>query len=106
PAALIGIARDFTTPVGLYAAAGLRILLGISLLLAASTSRAPAVIRVLGTVVLVAGFVTPFFGPERARAIVAWWSSQGSFLVRSWAEFALALGCFLVWALRPKSSVA
>ena len=85
PEALIGIARHFETPAGLYAAAGLRI---------------------LGAVVVVAGFVTPFFGPERARAIVDWLSSQGPFVMRAWAGFALALGCFLVWALLPKSSVA
>ena len=102
PEALVGIARHFETPAGLYAAAGLRILLGIALLLAAPTSRAPGVIRVVGAVVLVAGFVTPFFGPERARAIVEWLSSQGSFVMRAWAGFALALGCFLVWALLPK----
>jgi hypothetical protein len=106
PEALIGIARHFATPAGLYAAAGLRILMGIALLLAAPTSRVPAAIRILGAVVLVAGFVTPFFGAERARAIVDWWSSQGAFLMRAWAGFALALGCFLVWALRPKSTQA
>ena len=106
PEAIIGIARHFETPAGLYFAAGLRILLGIALLLAAPTSRAPGVIRVLGVVVLVAGVVTPFFGPERAHAIVEWVVSQGSVVIRAWAGFALALGCFLVWALLPKSSVA
>lgn len=106
PEALIGIARHFQTPAGLYAAAGLRILLGIALLLAAPTSRAPGVIRVLGAFVLVAGFVTPFVGPERARAIVDWWSAQGGVVMRAWAGFALAIGCFLLWALLPKSSVA
>lgn len=106
PEALIGIARHFQTPAGLYAAAGLRILLGIALLLAAPTSRAPGVIRVLGAFVLVAGFVTPFVGAERARAIVDWWSEQGGVVMRAWAGFALAIGCFLLWALLPKSSVA
>jgi hypothetical protein len=106
PEALIGIARHFETPAGLYAAAGIRILLGITLLLAAPTSRAPAVIRILGAVALLAGFVTPFFGPERARAIVDWLSSQGPFVMRAWAAFALALGCFLVWAFLPKSGDA
>jgi len=106
PEALIGVARHFETPAGLCAAAGLRILVGIALLLSAGTSRAPGVIRVLGAVVLVAGLVTPFFGPERARAIIDWWSSQGGFVIRAWAGFALALGCFLVWALLPKSRLA
>jgi hypothetical protein len=103
PDTLIGVARHFETPAGLYAAAGLRILLGVALLLAAATSRTPRVIRVIGAVVLAAGFVTPFFGPERARAIVDWWSSQRRFVMRAWAGFAVGFGGFLVWALLPKS---
>jgi len=106
PEAVIGIARNFETPAGLYAAAGFRILLGIALLLAAPNSRAPGVLRVLGALVLVAGFVTPFFGVEQARAVVDWSSSQGPRVIRAWGGFAVALGCFLVWVLLPKSSVA
>jgi hypothetical protein len=106
PEALIGVASHLVTPAGLYGAAAIRILLGIALLFAAQGSRAPGVLRILGVVVLVAGFVTPFFGPDRARAIVDWWSSQGHLVIRACAAFALALGCFLVWALRPKSRVA
>ena len=103
PETLVGVARHFETQAGLYAAAGLRILLGSSLLLAAPTTRAPGLIRVFGAIALVAGVVTPFFGPERARAIIDWWSAQDHFVMRAWAGFALALGCFLVWALIPKS---
>ena len=106
PEALLGVARHFQSPAGLYVAAAIRIVLGVALLFAASTSRAPGVIRVLGIVVLVAGFITPFVGPERARAIIDWWSSQGPLSMRAWGGFALAFGSFLVWALIPKSSAA
>jgi uncharacterized membrane protein len=106
PEALLGVARHFQTPAGLYAAAALRIILGVALLFAASTSRAPGVIRVLGILVLVAGLITPFVGTERVRAIVDWWSSQGPLIMRAWAGFALAFGSFLVWALFRKSSAA
>ena len=101
PETLVGIARHFETPAGLYAAAGLRLVLGIALIVAAPSSRAPAVVRLLGAVMCVAGLATPFFGPERAHAIVNWWSSQGPIVMRAWAGFALALGGFLVWALLP-----
>jgi hypothetical protein len=103
PAALVGLARHFETPAGLYQAAALRIVLGLALLLAAPSSRAPVVIRVLGGAVLVAGFITPFFGAERARAMVDWWSSQSDVVKRAWAGFPLALGCFLVWGLAAAS---
>ena len=104
PEPFLGVAR-FQTPAGLSVAAALRIVLGVALLFVASTSRVPGVIRVLGILILVAGLITPFVGPERVPAIVDWWSSQGPLIVRAWAGFALAFGSFLVWALISKSSL-
>jgi hypothetical protein len=106
PEAVIGVARHFESQAGLYVAAVIRIALGIALLRVAATSRAPGAIRVIGAIVLVAGFITPLVGPERARAIIDWWSSQGPFIVRTWAGFALVFGSFLVWALVPRSTAA
>src|SRR5262245_41142720 len=83
PEALLGFARYFETPIGLYAAAGIRIVLGLALLVAAPRSRTPVVIRVLGAFVLVAGLLTSFAGPERVRAVVDWWSSRGGFVMRA-----------------------
>ena len=105
PEAFLGVAR-FQTPAGLSVAAAVRIVLGVALLFAASTSRVPGVIRVLGILVLVAGIMTSFVGPERVRAIGDWWSSQGPPIGRAWAGLALAFGSFLVWALIPKSRAA
>lgn len=102
PEALVGVGL---TPGGLYVAA-VRITLGIALILGAASSRAPRVIRILGTLILVAGLATPFVGPERSRRVVDWWSSQGLLVMRAWAGLALAFGSFLVWALVPKSSAA
>ena len=103
PEAFLGVAR-FQTPAGFSVVAAVRIVLGVALLFAASTSRVPGVIRVLGTLLLVTGLITPFIGPpERIRAIVNWGSSQGPLIVRAWAGFALAFGSFLVWALIPNS---
>src|SRR5215831_8397888 len=74
PEAFLGVAR-FQTPAGFSVVAAVRIVLGVALLFAASTSRVPGVIRVLGTLLLVTGLITPFIGPpERIRAIVNWGS--------------------------------
>ncbi len=103
PASLLTIARPFLTPAGLYAAAGLRLVLGTALFLSAPTSRAPQALRILGVVIFVAGLVTPLVGVERARAIVEWWAVQGSPFMRVWAVVALAFGLFLTYAIAPRT---
>ena len=94
------VARPFLTPTGVYVAGGLRLVLGIALLLTASTSGAPRTLRVLGGVVIVAGVVTPLVGVDRARAIVDWWTGQGTALTRLWAAVAVALSLFLGYTVR------
>jgi hypothetical protein len=103
PGAVIAFARHFETTGGLYEAAAIRIGLGITLLVAAGTSRAPGMTRLLGVVLLMTGSATPFIGAERTRAIVDWWSSQQQYvLLRAWAGVAIAFGCFVVWSVGTK----
>ena len=102
PTALLAISRPFLSPVGLYVAAGIRLVLGAALFLAAPTSRAPKTLRILGVAIFIAGLVTPLVGVERARTIVEWWTGQGTALMRVWAGVALALGVFLAYAAAPR----
>jgi hypothetical protein len=106
PGALLSIAQHFQTPSGLYAAAALRIILGGALLLAAPASGAPRAIRAVGVIILVAGLMTPFFGPNRFRGILEWWSAQGPMFMRAWAGVALAFGSIMAYILLPKSRPA
>ncbi len=101
PSRLLGVVRYFQTPVGLYFAAGIRVLLGVALLFAAPTSRAPGLIYILGVFIIVIGVITPFFGLERFRRLLDWWSAQGSAFVRGWAVLALLFGLSLAYALVP-----
>ena len=96
---LFAIARSFDTPIGLYAASGLRLIVGAILFLVAPRSRTPTALRVLGVVTFVAGLITPFFGVDRVRRVLEWWSASGAGFQRAWAAFAIALGVFLIWAL-------
>src|SRR5262245_66580601 len=68
PAQLVGIARLFESQSGLYVAAAIRIILGVALVLAASGARAPAVVRVIGVVILAAGLLTLVIGLGRGGA--------------------------------------
>lgn len=101
PSQLLDLVRRFQTTAGLYVAAGLRIVFGAALFLAAPGSRAPELIRVLGAFVFVAGVITPLFGLERFRRLLAWWSAQGAAFVRGWAAVVLLLGLLLAYAVVP-----
>ncbi len=101
PSRLLAVARSFQTPAGLYFAAAFRFVLGVALLLAARTSRSPQLVYLLGLIILIAGLMTPFFGLERFRRLLDWWSAQGPVFKRIWAGLAFALGAFLVYALFP-----
>ncbi len=101
PMRLLEIARHFQSQVGLYAAAALRVVLGLALFFAAPASRAPKILRILGIIVLVAGLFTPLIGVERAHRLMDWWSTQGAVFMRVWAALALGFGFFLAYAVAP-----
>ena len=101
PSRLLGVVRYFQTPMGLYFAAGIRVLLGVALLFAAATSRAPGLIHILGVIIIVIGVITPFFGLERFRRLLDWWSAQGSAFIRGWAALAFLFGLSLAYAIVP-----
>ena len=77
------------------------LLMGAALFFAAPASRAPGVLRTLGVLIFVAGVITLFFGPERFRGLVDWWSAHGPRFARIWAALALVLGVLLAYALVP-----
>jgi len=106
PTSLLATAGLFLTPTGLYAAAALRLVLGTALVVAAPASRAPQTLRSLGVVIIAAGLVTPLLGVDRARAIVVWWTAQGTAFMRVWAGVALAFAMFLAYAVAPRRSRA
>jgi hypothetical protein len=101
PMRLLSIVRQFQRPAGLYAAAALRVVLGVVLFLAAPTSRSPEVVRILGIIILISGLITPLFGLERFRRLLNWWSARGPTFMRIWAGFALAFGLLLAYAVVP-----
>jgi len=106
PAELVSIARLFESRSGLYIAAAIRILLGAVLVLAASGTRAPLAVRIIGAVIFVAGLLTPAVGLDRARAILEWWVAQGPVWTRGAGAVAVAFGCLLAYLLAPRAPTA
>jgi hypothetical protein len=99
----------FATPIGLYAAAAVRVAMGLVVILSASASRAPKTLRALGAVMCMQGLAATAFGPDRARAILEWETMQGAALLRVGAAVALATGAFVAFAVagrRPSRPVA
>jgi hypothetical protein len=102
----LSLERSVITPVALYAIAALRITIGLVFVIGAKTSRAPRTIRVLGVIVIVAGLMTPWFGVDRARAVLNWFASAGPLLTRLDAVVGMALGSFLVYVFRAPARQA
>jgi len=102
PHGLLTAVRSILTPLGLYLVAALRVAIGVVLVLVAPSSRVPKVLRILGVIIFVAGLITPFFGVDRARAMLDWWSAQGAAFMRLWAGLAVAFGAFVVYAVAPR----
>ena len=90
----------FTTPVGLYAAAAVRVAMGLVLILSAPASRAPKTLRACGALMCVQGFAATLFGVDRAQAILEW-EAMHTALLRVGAIVALATGGFVAFAVTP-----
>ncbi len=107
PLLILEFGRSLLTPIALYAVAAFRIGAGVVLVLAAADSRLPTVFRFFGTVIILAGVFTLFLGVEHSRAILDWWSSQGSLFMRLCLGGPMAVGLFIVYSLTsPRRAAA
>jgi len=107
PAVLVELGRSLQSAGGLYVAAAIRVVFGAILIWAAPNSRTPRTLRFFGIFIIIAGFLTPFFGAERSRAMFGWWSTQGSFFTRVSPMVAIGLGLFIAYvASSPRRSAA
>ena len=95
----------FATPGRLYAAAAVRVAMGLVVILSATASRAPKTLRALGALMCMQGVSAALLGPEHARTVLEWEAGQGPAPLRVGAAVALAAGGFMAFALtgeRPK----
>ena len=94
---------DWESRQGLLAAAAIRVVVGLVLLLAAPSSKFPKVFRVFGTLALIAGLIILFiplgFWAEHMR----WWIVENTSLFR-WvlATAAPLFGAFIAYASLPR----
>jgi hypothetical protein len=108
PSGLVWIATQFVTSEAFYVLAAVRVAFGLVLISAASASRAPRALRILGYAIVIAGATTALTGLlaiGRARASIEWWLHQGSGVVRLTGVAVLALGGFVAYACAPARRV-
>ena len=99
PDSLTTVRRQyFATPVGLYTAGVVRVVMGLVLILVARVSRAPKILRTLGALMCAQGLTATLLGLDRAQAILEWEVMHPA-LLRAGAVVALASGGFVALAV-------
>ncbi len=76
PALAHDLTRLFANKTGMWIATGIRAVLGLGLLAAASESKAPVLLQVLGGLILIVAVVMPILGLERHRRMIDWWLAR------------------------------
>jgi hypothetical protein len=76
PALSHELTRLFTDKTGLWVATAIRAVLGLGLLAAASDSKAPMLLRILGLLILIVAIAMPILGLERHRKMIDWWLAR------------------------------
>lgn len=84
---------------GIYVAIVVRVLLGLALIICASSSRFPHVFEVLGWIAIVAAVGLAVMGRARLHRFVAWFERFPDMLIRLWLLFGFAFGGFLVYGV-------
>src|ERR1700751_1244506 len=66
----------FADKTGMWIATAIRAVLALGLLAAASDSKAPILLRILGLLILIVAIVMPILGLERHRRMIDWWLAR------------------------------
>ena len=77
-------------------AVGVRLLLGVTLVLAAPDSAFPGVFEVIGWLTIFAAVILSLLGKGLQRKLAAWFSGLSRLAIRGWLLLAFAFGLFLV----------
>ena len=91
-------------PGGLYITGSFRLAMGLVLILFATRSRMPKTLRVLGVIMALQGIVPQLIGADRGREILDQQEALlGVAAKRVGAAIALATGCFIAFAVKPRT---
>jgi hypothetical protein len=98
PAVLRSLVHQFLEFRWIYVISGLRILAGGLLVVAASATRLPGLVRGLGMLLIIVGVSVPLLGEARVDRMAVWWLRQSDERLRGWGALTTILGAVLMWA--------
>jgi high-affinity Fe2+/Pb2+ permease len=94
PALAHDLTRLFADKTGMWIATAIRAVLALGLFAGASESKAPALLQILGLLILIVAIAMPILGLERHRKMIDWWlaRSRTGEMVCGAAAFVFGIG--------------
>lgn len=102
PSGLVDLAGLFLKPDRLWLVIAIRLTVGALMWVAATGSRTPRTLKVLGALMIVSGFAIPVVGLEGVRSIADWGAGLQPIALRLVGLVTIGFGAFIVWALWPR----
>lgn len=91
-----------SSPGKIYGSAGGRAVVGVILIVGASSTAFPTVIRFIGAVFVLQAALVPLLGLETVRSLLDWFQARPPLVVSFLFLLVVSFGAFLVWAaLQP-----
>lgn len=84
---------------GMWTATAIRAVLGLGLLAAASESKAPMLLRLLGLLILILAILTPVLGLDRHRRMIDWWLTRRRTVQTMCGAAAFVFGVGLIYVI-------
>jgi len=93
------LTRLFADKMGMWIATAIRAVLGLGFLAAASESKAPLLLRILGLIILIIAIVVPILGVDRHLRMIDWWLARDRKIQIICGAASLVLGVGLIYVI-------
>ena len=100
PTRLLGMVEGIMdSGSGMFVAIGVRVILGVALIVAAQDSLTPRLFLVIGCLSLFAAIALPFIGRKNVAKLIRWLRRWPVYVVQGWLVFGAAFGAYLIYAV-------
>ena len=99
PALAHDLTRRFADKTGMWIATAIRAVLALGLFAGASESKAPALLQILGLLILIVAIVMPILGLERHRKMIDWWLARSRTVEMLCGAAAFVFGIGLIYLI-------